>query len=81
MSEPASPRWIGTTSRLWWALVQTNWPAEKREVWMNMPLCVEDARTVARAAGVPLAAMLLPDPTRWQMVKAHWRGFRRRGAP
>lgn len=75
--DSVSPRWIGSKRRLWWGLVQTGWPAEKMGLYATMPLTVEDARKVAVAAGVPLAALLLPDPTRWQMFKAHLRSVTR----
>lgn len=66
----ASPHWVGSDARLRWAMLRAGWPAEKCGIWMTMPLSVGDVRILARDADVALAALLLPDPSRWQMFRA-----------
>jgi hypothetical protein len=63
-----APRCIATERRLRWALLRAGFGKPRHfdlaDVSMN------DARKIAWQANVSLAALYLPDPTRWEMVKA-----------
>lgn len=58
-------------------MLRAGWPAEKIGIWLEMPLTMRDAEVIATAADVPLAALYLPDPSRWEMLKAWIKGARR----
>jgi hypothetical protein len=65
----SAQRCIATSRRVRWAWLRTGWP---REHWHSdlAGLTMDEARLVCRLAGVPLAALYLPDPSRWEMFKA-----------
>lgn len=75
----ADTRCIATPARLRWAMLRTNWPPEKQGIWLarsqdSYGISIDDARKLAHDAGVSLAALYLPDPSRWEMVKAWLHG-------
>lgn len=78
MTAPRETRFVGNRKRPRWAMLRADWPPEKCGIWMSMPLGTNDARILARAANVSLAALYLPDPTRREMLKAWAYGTRSR---
>lgn len=76
----SEPWCIATDQRIRWALLRSTMSPAQRGLWLGARLTMGDARQIALAAHVNLAALFLPDPSRIAMAHSwllgRWRKLR-----